>query len=830
MDIFVFIPAVALGCYLILLSGILSVKNTKLKQLFISTISVYILWVLGSVCMRLDIWPSYQFWFHVSLFGVFLIPCVTVLFCERYINGKNSFGVYALQVIATLWFLVNLLTGGWFVAPPEQVVTEVGVKFVYHIGIQSVLPYVTYCIIMIYLGVILIRGVRSEKIGRQEFVLIFTGKMVMLLGNILINIPPFTGFPIDMSTGILDALSMCLVFGGNQLVHQYRGTSKAAFRLFVMGATFTLMLCMERPYENLLKHTLNIRNSENTTFIIVVSYLVIFVLFFFLMDKMAEKLFIKDEEVQMERLNEFREASHRTLQTEELQTLICNTASRWMKLSYVAVCSWRPQSREYVMDKPLPDGSIPTLHRESPLIRFMTEKTRCTPWSEIPQECREGFSCLEDVKTLVVTAIQGEQEPYALVFARGVKRLSDSDKRYLELLSEISVDAIHNAELYSQVYWESRMDRLTGSGNRKHFFEVLEQVRAQEPNRPVTMLLLKPDHFRVCNQMYGVAGGDRILREIAGLMQKEACREDVVFRYSASEFLMLMCGYDLEQARESAERIRVGVMNIDGLFSQKQMMLSVSIGLCTVPEGERIDTQTLDRCTMALYRAQGNGGNCITAYNGMLPQQELLLENSLFEEYEPVFRALTAAIDAKDHYTFYHSQNVSYYAVELARAKGLAPEEVSVIREAGLLHDIGKIGIPEAILNKPGRLTPEEFKIMQSHVEQAKNILQYLSGMEYILPAILGHHERYDGTGYPRGMAGTDIPLLARILTIVDSFDAMVSVRPYKNQFPVHYALRELEEGKGTQFDPELVPLFLSLVENGTIRVRQEGKPQEPVR
>ena len=206
MDIFVFIPAVALGCYLILLSGILSVKNTKLKQLFISTISVYILWVLGSVCMRLDIWPSYQFWFHVSLFGVFLIPCVTVLFCERYINGKNSFGVYALQVVATLWFLANLVTGGWFVAPPEQVVTEVGVKFVYHIGIPSVLPYVTYCIIMIYLGVILIRGVRSEKIGRQEFVLIFTGKMVMLLGNILINIPPFTGFPIDMSTGILDAL------------------------------------------------------------------------------------------------------------------------------------------------------------------------------------------------------------------------------------------------------------------------------------------------------------------------------------------------------------------------------------------------------------------------------------------------------------------------------------------------------------------------------------------------------------------------------------------------------------------------------------------------
>lgn len=822
MDIFVFVPAVALGCYLILLGGVLSVKRTKLKRAFVAAVSVYILWVLGSVCMRLDIWPSYAFWFHVSLFGLFLIPCFTLLFMERYISRKNKPFTYVLLASAIVFFVFNLVTNGWFIAPPEQIVTENGTKFVYDIGIQSLIPYLAYVVIMIYLGIVLIQGVKQEKLGRWEFVIIFSGKMLLLLGNILINFEPFKGFPIDMATGIPDALSMCYVFGGNQLVRRYRGTSRGGFRLFVMGATFVLMLCMEKPYEVYLSALLGENHRANLTFIIVVSFLAVFVLAFFLMDRMAERLFIKDEEVQLERLNQFREISHSTLEMEQIQNLICRTAENWLKLEWVGICTWFPRSGKFIMDKPLQDGSIPILQQDNELVRFMRNTEGCVAWGKVPEECKKQFVCLHAAKNLTIIALQDKENLYAIIFIKSKKKLGTSDKRYLELLTEISKDAIHNAELYSQAYWESRTDELTGCGSRKRFFEVLSRLQEEPPNRPISLLLIKPDNFRICNQLYGTAGGDTVLKCISELMRKEACREDTIFRYGSTELLMLLCGYNTEQAKEVAERIRVAVMNITGLMERKQIMLSISIGISTVSEGEVVDNKILDQCTVALYQAQQMGSNCTVSYMKEREEDTVYYKNSLYETYEPVFRALTAAIDAKDHYTFFHSQNVSYYATEIARALRMSAEDISVAKEAGLLHDIGKIGIPEEILNKPGPLNAEEYQIMQGHVEQAVSILRYLSGMEYILSIILGHHERYDGTGYPGGVKGEDNPLLSRVLCIADSFDAMISKRPYKKQYPVHYAIQQLMEGRGTQFDPELVPLFVRLIEDGTIRIRQD--------
>ena len=152
-----------------------------------------------------------------------------------------------------------------------------------------------------------------------------------------------------------------------------------------------------------------------------------------------------------------------------------------------------------------------------------------------------------------------------------------------------------------------------------------------------------------------------------------------------------------------------------------------------------------------------------------------------------------------------------------------------MIREAALLHDIGKIGIPEHILNKPGSLTPEEYKIMQSHVENSVGIIRHLPSLDYVIPAVIGHHERYDGQGYPRRIAGRDIPLGARILCIADSFDAMVSKRSYKPSYPVEKALAVLEDEAGRQFDPEMAPLFVRLVREGTILVKADDDPaKEP--
>jgi HD-GYP domain-containing protein (c-di-GMP phosphodiesterase class II) len=171
-------------------------------------------------------------------------------------------------------------------------------------------------------------------------------------------------------------------------------------------------------------------------------------------------------------------------------------------------------------------------------------------------------------------------------------------------------------------------------------------------------------------------------------------------------------------------------------------------------------------------------------------------------------RSLTSAIDAKDSYTYGHSERVARIAVELGRQLGLQEEELSDVFLAGLLHDIGKIGIRDAVLSKPGPLTPEEFEHVKQHATIGYSILQNLRPISHLLPGIRNHHERYDGKGYPDNLAGDAIPLLARILAVADSFDAMTTNRPYRQALPVPEVERLLEDGAGTQWDARVIDAF----------------------
>jgi len=194
----------------------------------------------------------------------------------------------------------------------------------------------------------------------------------------------------------------------------------------------------------------------------------------------------------------------------------------------------------------------------------------------------------------------------------------------------------------------------------------------------------------------------------------------------------------------------------------------------------------------------------------------ILLENaSLYEDQHDMFlgtvRALTASIDAKDPYTCGHSERVADLAASLARALGLNTDAVERIRIAGLVHDIGKIGVPEAILRKPGRLTDDEVVAMKSHPAIGHRILQDIKQLADVLPGVLHHHERYDGKGYPQGLAGEGIPLSARIIALADSFDAMSSNRTYRAALPRAKVLSEIRACAGAQFDPRMAEVFVTM-------------------
>ena len=178
-----------------------------------------------------------------------------------------------------------------------------------------------------------------------------------------------------------------------------------------------------------------------------------------------------------------------------------------------------------------------------------------------------------------------------------------------------------------------------------------------------------------------------------------------------------------------------------------------------------------------------------------------------------IIYALAATVDAKDHYTYGHSKKVSEYAVALAQALNLPRDRIATIRAAALLHDIGKIGVPDSILNKQGPLTEAEWEPIKEHPQLGVEILRHVIDLINCLPAILHHHEHYNGSGYPFGLQESNIPLEARILAIADAYDAITSLRPYRKRLPTQEALAEIKRCAGSQFDPEFVDAFINIME-----------------
>lgn len=395
--------------------------------------------------------------------------------------------------------------------------------------------------------------------------------------------------------------------------------------------------------------------------------------------------------------------------------------------------------------------------------------------------------------------------------------LSPSQLYHLHRLARYAVYALRNANLYQNAYRASITDDLTSLYNRKHAFACIENCCAE--NRNATLILLDIDDFRLYNELYSVKEGDSLIHRCAQIILEELCTTDIAFRFGADEFMILREGCDIPAAQEFArhiiERITHSSYSADTIWD-----ITITCGISAFPVISADAYSFLHNVEQAVYYSKREGKGCMAVYrHGMEDRSQNPDIRTAYERVAPTIYALTAAIDAKDNYTFVHSLNVSKYAVTLAEALGMNANEIEIIRDAGLLHDIGKISIPETILQKTAELTDEEYEIMKTHVENSTKMIRYLPDMDYVIPAVVGHHERYDGKGYPRGLSGEGIPLMARILTIADCFDAMTARRPYKQPMPVSYAIRELQNNSGTQFDPALVNSFIALIHDGKITV-----------
>jgi diguanylate cyclase (GGDEF)-like protein/putative nucleotidyltransferase with HDIG domain len=324
--------------------------------------------------------------------------------------------------------------------------------------------------------------------------------------------------------------------------------------------------------------------------------------------------------------------------------------------------------------------------------------------------------------------------------------------------------------------------------------------------------MLDIDLFKVYNDIYGHLAGDKVLRKIGELIKSSTRSLDMTFRYGGEEFTVILPQAPLDAAYKIAERIRKTVETKTG---SKAMPLTVSLGIASWPSDGVTREEIIGCADAALYRAKQTGRNraCLSSDIVQLGTPRVIEELEARHGALNIIYALAATVDAKDHYTYGHSKKVSEYAVALSEALSMPKEKVATIRAAALLHDIGKISIPDSILNKEGTLTEKEWEQIKTHPQAGVEILRHVINLINCLPAILHHHEHYDGSGYPSGLKGDTIPLEARILAVADAYDAITSLRPYRGRLSPQEAINELRRYAGAQFDSELVDVFCKMME-----------------
>jgi diguanylate cyclase (GGDEF)-like protein/putative nucleotidyltransferase with HDIG domain len=402
-------------------------------------------------------------------------------------------------------------------------------------------------------------------------------------------------------------------------------------------------------------------------------------------------------------------------------------------------------------------------------------------------------------------------------------------RRQIQLLEKVALQIaapIENAQLYAQVEQKSRIDGLTGLFNRRHFEERLneEVSRHSRYGNVFSIFMVDLDNFKTYNDTYGHPAGDILLGQIGKITKNSIRNVDIAFRYGGDEFVVILPQTARDDAYVVAERVRG---QIAGEMGKKAIAVTCSIGLASYPTDGVVADELVDATDNALYHAKRTGGNRIFLASKILSEPlddgGILGIDTKRNGLSTVY-ALVSAVEARDPYTYGHSKKVNTYAVALAEAIGLSPDEVSKVSTAALLHDIGKIGIPDEVLNKKGKLNGENWEAIKAHPKLGANIVSSIPNLVPCASSILHHHERWDGSGYPEGLKNEEIPLGARILAIADSFEAMTSARPYRPAWSLEEVVKELRQGAGTQFDPKLAEVFIGIIEAGLPGRAQMGQ------
>ncbi|MDD5703485.1 MAG: diguanylate cyclase, partial [Dehalococcoidales bacterium] len=403
-----------------------------------------------------------------------------------------------------------------------------------------------------------------------------------------------------------------------------------------------------------------------------------------------------------------------------------------------------------------------------------------------------------------------------IVASRKAEAYSPRQLTLLEQLASQIAMPIENACLYAKTEHLARVDSLTGLLNRRSLDEILsnEIGRHSRYGGSFSLIILDLDLFKSFNDTFGHLAGDELLRQIGAIMKNTVREADQAFRYGGDEFAILLPQTPLDAALRVAERIRQQTFATVEIESKP---ISVSLGLASWPANGLSPEEVLASADAALYQAKKSGGNhtVCSQLDFRSPDRKnitgSLKDSQGTDDLNTIF-ALAATVDARDRFAHDHAKQVHNYATAMGRELGMKPQEIEHLGTCALLHDVGKIGISNDILQKSEALTESEWEIIKCHPALGAAIISHCSQLSSYVDPVLHHHEKFDGGGYPDGLKGEEIPLESRILSIADSFAMLTSEHVYSPALTYEVAIDEIKKGAGTQFDPKLVDVFLKIV------------------
>lgn len=364
----------------------------------------------------------------------------------------------------------------------------------------------------------------------------------------------------------------------------------------------------------------------------------------------------------------------------------------------------------------------------------------------------------------------------------------------------------------------ANIDGLTGAYNHRFFYDYLRNKKLWDNSiyNKVSMMFIDVDDFKIYNDLYGHQKGDAILKSVCEVLLKHKGETGIVSRYGGDEFAVLLPNVEESDVIKIGEKIIAETKELH--INNKDILdkITISIGVSVYPDKAKNNQELIKSADDALYKAKMFHKNRIETYTSVLDDMRKNVDENE-EEILGSIKTFISIINSRDKYTYGHVERVVSYSRIIAEHLNLSEEDKKLLIQGSYMHDIGKINVDKEVLMKKMKLSDDEWNQLKVHPEEGVEIIKSVKSLVPTIPIVLHHHERYDGTGYPHGLKGEDIPYLARVLTVVDSFDAMTSTRPYNVKKTFKEAYDELLKFSGIQFDPYIVEEFIKAMKEANL-------------